>query len=152
VQISVNGRWHSVDVDSEKPLVWVLREDLGLNGTKYGCGIGVCGTCKVLVDRRVVSSCSISAATVRGKEIVTIEGLHDLLAQAIKRAWILEQVSQCGYCQPCQVVSAYALLSENPHPSDEDIAAKMTTLCRCGTYQRIRSAIQASSQHNMQPE
>jgi isoquinoline 1-oxidoreductase alpha subunit len=152
VQITVNGRSHTVDVDPQKPLLWVLREDLGLSGAKYGCGMGLCGTCKVLLDGAVTSSCSIPATSADGGQVVTIEGLNDVLGKAIKKAWILEQVSQCGYCQPGQIVSAYALLSNNPDPSDQDVAENMTTLCRCGTYQRIRSAIRSCTQHATQSE
>jgi len=148
VKLTVNGRSQTVDVDPQKPLLWVLREDLGLTGAKYGCGIGLCGTCKVLVDGAATSSCLTPAASVDGRDVVTIEGLNDALGMAIKQAWIREQVSQCGYCQPGQIISAYELLSRDPSPSDEDVAATMTSLCRCGTYQRIRSAIRACAQRS----
>jgi isoquinoline 1-oxidoreductase alpha subunit len=140
-RIKVNGNTHSVKVCPDKPLLWVLREDLGLNGTKYGCGIGICGTCNVLLDGKLARSCMLSIESIGDKEVTTIEGINDDLGNAIKDAWYSEKVSQCGYCQPGQIISAYALLSNNPNPSDNDIDTYMTSLCRCGTYQRIRSAI-----------
>ena len=143
MELTVNGSSHSVDVESAKPLLWVLREDLGLKGTKYGCGIGLCGSCRILVDGEVGESCLLPAGAVAGRSIVTVEGLTDALGSAIREAWLLEQVSQCGYCQPGQLISAYALLSSNSHPSEAELMARMTGLCRCGTYQRIRSAIRA---------
>jgi isoquinoline 1-oxidoreductase alpha subunit len=143
MELTVNGRGHVVEVDPQKPLLWVLREELGLAGTKYGCAIGLCGTCRVLLDGEVTSSCLLPTAAVDGRKIVTIEGLNDELATAIRYAWKQERVSQCGYCQPGQLISAYALLSNDPDPSDNDIDENMTALCRCGTYQRIRSAIRA---------
>ena len=146
MELTVNGRSHLVDVEAAKPLLWVLREDLGLTGTKYGCGIGLCGSCRVLVDGEVGESCLLPAGAVAGKKVVTVEGLTDALGSAIREAWLLEQVSQCGYCQPGQIISAYALLSNNPDPSDADLAAGMTGLCRCGTYQRIRLSIRACAE------
>ncbi len=144
-RIQCNGNIYTVALCPDKPLLWVLREDLGLKGTKYGCGIGICGTCNVLLDGRLVRSCMLSIESLGDKEVTTIEGLDDALGNAIKDAWYSERVSQCGYCQPGQIISAYALLSNNPHPSDSDIDAHMTSLCRCGTYQRIRSAIKLIS-------
>ena len=143
--IKVNGNPYTVDVDPEKPLLWVLREDIGLCGTKYGCGIGMCGSCTVLLDGITIPSCTVKAESVGDKEVTTIEGLDDDLEKAVKEAWIAEKVSQCGYCQPGQIITAYYLLSNNPGPSDDDIDENMTTLCRCGTYQRIRSAIKAAA-------
>ena len=139
--IKVNGKIYSFDADPEKPLLWVLREDLALCGTKYSCGIGICGTCTVLLDGVATRSCLVKVESVSGSEVTTIEGLNDALGKAIKDAWIEEKVSQCGYCQPGQIMNAYQLLSTNPEPTDSDIDDSMTTLCRCGTYQRIRSAI-----------
>ena len=136
-----NGDFYKVNGCPDKPLLWVLREDLGLNGTKYGCGKGPCGTCNVLLDGSLARSCLLPIESVGDKEVTTIEGLTDDLGNAIKDAWYSESVSQCGYCQPGQLISAYALLSKNPNPSDSDIETSMTSLCRCGTYQRIRSAI-----------
>jgi isoquinoline 1-oxidoreductase alpha subunit len=143
--LNVNGDAYQVDVDPQKPLLWVLREDIGLCGTKYGCGIGICGSCTVLLDGIAIPSCTVEAESVGDREVTTIEGLDDDLGNAIKEAWIAEKVSQCGYCQPSQIVTAYYLLSDNPEPSDDDIEENMTTLCRCGTYQRIRLAIKRAA-------
>jgi isoquinoline 1-oxidoreductase alpha subunit len=140
-RITCNGNLYTVDVYPDKPLLWVLREDLGFSGTKYGCGIGICGTCNVLLDGRLARSCMLSIESIGDQEVTTIEGLDDALGNAIKDAWYTARVSQCGYCQPGQIISAYALLSNTPNPSDSDIDTYMTSLCRCGTYQRIRSAI-----------
>jgi aerobic-type carbon monoxide dehydrogenase small subunit (CoxS/CutS family) len=143
--IHCNGNVYNFHVSPDKPLLWVLRENLGLNGTKYGCGIGICGTCNVLLDGKLARSCMLSIESIGDKEVTTIEGLNDDLGNAIKDAWYAEKVSQCGYCQPGQIMSAYALLSSNPNPSDHDIDTFMRDLCRCGTYQRIRSAIKLVS-------
>ncbi len=143
--LKVNGKVHTVDVDPQKPLLWVLREDIGLTGTKYGCGIGVCGSCTVLLDGIAYSSCKIEIESVAGKEVTTIEGLNNSVGKAVKDAWIEEKVPQCGYCQPGQIMSASYLLSTNPDPSDDDIDEHMTNVCRCGTYQRIRSAIKRAA-------
>jgi isoquinoline 1-oxidoreductase alpha subunit len=140
-EISCNGNAYVVDADRDKPLLWVLREDLGLIGTKFACGIGICGACNVLLDGRLVRSCVTEIGSVGSREITTIEGLNDTLGMLIKRAWFYEKVSQCGYCQPGQIMSAYVLLAENPRPTEDEIDAHMTGLCRCGTYQRIKSAI-----------
>ena len=144
-RINCNGNHYIVNVCPDKPLLWILREDLGLNGTKYGCGIGICGTCNVLLDGKLARSCKLPIESIGDKEVTTIEGINDELGHAIKDAWYTEQVSQCGYCQPGQIISAYALLSENANPSDSEIDTYMTSLCRCGTYQRIRSAIKRVS-------
>ncbi len=145
--IRVNGELYTVDVDPEKPLLWVLREDvedMGLSGTKYSCGIGICGACTVLLDGSATPSCTVEISSVGEREVTTIEGLNDALGRAIKDAWIAEEVSQCGYCQPGQIMKAYDLLSNNPEPSDADIDESMTVICRCGTYQRIRAAIKTA--------
>jgi isoquinoline 1-oxidoreductase alpha subunit len=143
--IKVNGRLHRVDVDPQKPLLWVLREDIGLNGTKYSCGIGICGCCTVLVDGSAIHSCMVAVGEVGNSEIITIEGLNSDEGKAVKEAWIAEQVPQCGYCQPGQIMKATHLLSQNPDPSDADIDEAMTTLCRCGTYPRIRAGIKRAA-------
>ncbi len=145
VTLTVNGCVHNLAVDPDKPLLWVLREDLGLMGTKYGCGIGQCRSCTVLVDGRPVQSCLYSLSAAEGSTIRTIEGLDDDLAQTLREAWIAAGSSQCGYCQPGQVVAAYALLEDNPSPTDEEIASGMPNLCRCGSYPRIQSAVRAAS-------
>ncbi len=145
IMIKVNGSLHRIDVDPQKPLLWVLREDIGLNGTKYSCGIGVCGCCTVLVDGSAIHSCMVTVGEVGNSEIITIEGLNSDVGKAVKEAWIAEQVPQCGYCQPAQIMKATYLLSNNSNPSDEDIDEHMTNLCRCGTYQRIRLAIKRAA-------
>ena len=139
--IEVNQVMRSVEVDPEKPLLWVLREDLGVLGPKYGCGKSLCGACTVLLDGTPVRSCNVQISKVAERSVVTIEGLTDSLGGVVKSSWAQERVPQCGYCQPGQIVSAYALLKENPAPSDADIDRSMTNLCRCGTYPRIRKAV-----------
>jgi aerobic-type carbon monoxide dehydrogenase small subunit (CoxS/CutS family) len=140
VVLNVNGKKHRVEVPPDKPLLWVLRENLGLTGTKFGCGEGLCGACTVHIDGKAQRSCITPVKDAVGKRIVTIEGLGK--THPVKRAWLSEEVSQCGWCQPGQVMSAAALLKEKPHPTDADIDAGMSgNICRCGTYQRIRSAI-----------
>ena len=135
----INGTRHDVDVEDEMPLLWVLRDELGKTGTKFGCGIGQCGACSVIIDEAVVRSCVYPVISAQGKKITTIEGLGG--DHPIQKVWIEEQVPQCGYCQSGQILAASALLSENLNPSDEDIDDKITNLCRCGTYPRIRKAI-----------
>ena len=139
--LTVNGVEHTVDVADAKPLLWVLREDLGLPGTKFGCGIGLCRACFVLVDGQPRQSCIYPASTQAGRDITTIEGLDDELSETLREAWADAGASQCGYCQPGQIVSAYALLTAHDAPSDATIDAEMRNICRCGTYQRIRAAI-----------
>ena len=146
--LRVNGRLYNVDVDSQKPLLWVLREELDLNGSKYSCGIGVCGACTVLLDGVAYSSCTLAVDSVGDREITTIEGLDSSVGQALKEAWIEEKVSQCGYCQPGQIIKAASLLTLNPNPTDEEIDEYMTNICRCGTYQRIRAAIKRAALSN----
>jgi isoquinoline 1-oxidoreductase alpha subunit len=140
ISLEVNGENHEVDVSSDVPLLWVIRDYLQLTGTKFGCGIGICGSCIVHIDGKARKSCQIPAGDAEGKTITTIEGLPE--DHPLKRAWIEEQVPQCGYCQPGQIMQAAALLSEDPNPSDERIAKVMDgVLCRCGTYPRIKRAI-----------
>ncbi len=146
VRLNINGAAYDAEVDERMPLLWVLRDELGLVGTKYGCGVGICGACTVLVDGRAVRACSIAVGAVTG-EITTIEGLGtpDSL-HALQQAWVEHQVAQCGYCQPGQLMAAVALLDRNPSPSDDDIdTALSANLCRCGTYPRIRSAVKAAA-------
>ena len=140
----INGTWHDVDVEDEMPLLWVLRDELGKTGTKFGCGIGQCGACSVIIDESVVRSCVYPVISAQGKKITTIEGLGG--NHPIQKVWIEEQVPQCGYCQSGQILAASALLSENLNPSDEDIDDKITNLCRCGTYVRVRKAIRKSAE------
>ena len=140
----INGTRHDVDVEDEMPLLWVLRDELGKTGTKFGCGIGQCGACSVIIDEAVVRSCVYPVISAQGKKITTIEGLGG--DHPIQKFWIEEQVPQCGYCQSGQILAASALLSENLNPSDEDIDDKITNLCRCGTYVRVRKAIHKSAE------
>jgi aerobic-type carbon monoxide dehydrogenase small subunit (CoxS/CutS family) len=138
----INGQRHELDVSPEMPLLWVLRENLGLTGTKFGCGLGQCGACTVHLDGNAVRSCTTLAKAAAGKAVVTIEGLSPTSSHALQQAWIAEQVPQCGYCQSGQLLSASALLAKTPRPTDAQIDTAMTgNICRCGTYQRIRRAI-----------
>ena len=137
-KFTVNGRPVEVAGDAETPLLWVLREDLGLTGTKYGCGIAMCGACTVHVDGEPTRSCSLPVRAAEGRAVTTIEGLTPHVVQA---AWIAEQVPQCGYCQSGMIMAAAALLKRRPHPTDAEIDAAMTNICRCGTYVRVRKAI-----------
>jgi isoquinoline 1-oxidoreductase alpha subunit len=141
IKLNVNGRVQNVDVEPEMPLLWTLRDTLNLAGTKYGCGIAQCGACTVHVDGQPVRSCVTPVGTVAGKKIVTIEGLGQKGLNRVQKAWIEHSVPQCGYCQAGMIMSATALLAKNPKPSDGDIDAAMTNLCRCGTYARVRKAI-----------
>jgi|SRR5262252_6969240 len=141
-QFTVNGKSVEFQIDPQTPLLWALREQLGLTGTKFGCGMALCGACTVHVDGDAVRSCVMPLKAVAGKQVRTIEGLSSDRSHPVQRAWILEQVPQCGYCQSGQIMAAVVLLRANPHPSDEDINDAMTgNLCRCGTYHRIRRAI-----------
>jgi aerobic-type carbon monoxide dehydrogenase small subunit (CoxS/CutS family) len=140
--LTVNGTRQTVTAPGEMPLLWVLRDVLGLTGTKYGCGIAQCGACTVHLDGAPVRSCSVPVSAAAGKQVTTIEGLAPHRSHALQRAWIELDVPQCGYCQSGQLMSAAALLARNPSPSDQDIDAAMNgNICRCGTYQRIRAAI-----------
>jgi isoquinoline 1-oxidoreductase subunit alpha len=140
--VKVNGRSHSIDVLPDTPLLWVLRDSLGLTGTKFGCGIAMCGACTVFLDGKPVRSCSFPVLTLGGREVTTIEGLSGREAAAVQRAWVARDVPQCGYCQSGQVMSAVALLKEVKQPTDRDIDLAMNgNLCRCATYERIRAAI-----------
>jgi isoquinoline 1-oxidoreductase alpha subunit len=139
--LSVNGRRRSVDVAADTPLLWVLRDNLGLTGTKFGCGIAQCGACTVHLDGEPTRSCVLPVSAVGTKRITTIEGLSANTTHRVQKAWIAEDVPQCGYCQSGQIMAAAALLRDKAQPSDADIDAAMTNICRCGTYQRIRAAI-----------
>ena len=142
IELTVNGLRRKIDVDPETPLLWVVRDALGLTGTKYSCGIGECGACTVHVEDEPVLSCTVTVGEVAGMSVITIEGLVDRIGRALKQAWAEEDVPQCGYCQPGQVMTAAALLRETPLPSDSDIDQAMSgVLCRCGSYREIRRAI-----------
>ena len=139
---TLNGRSMAVEVEAEMPLLWVLRDVLKLTGTKFGCGAGLCGACTVHVGGQAVRACMTPVSTVQGAQVTTIEGLGNGQDHPVQQAWLRHNVAQCGYCQPGQIMSASALLAENPNPSDEDIDRAMAgNLCRCGTYGRIRAAI-----------
>ena len=145
-QVNVNGRTHQVDVEPEMPLLWVLRDVLGLTGTKYGCGIAACGACTVHVNGEPVRSCSTPVSQVDGKRVTTIEGLSRDSSHPLQKAWVAEQVPQCGYCQSGQIMQAAALLAANRNPSRADIVKHMNgNICRCGTYHRIIAAIQRAA-------
>ncbi len=146
IRLSVNGKTTELTVPGEMPLLWVLRDELALTGAKYGCGIGQCGACTVHLDGRAVRSCVVPVSAVAGRRVTTIEGLsHTPGLHPVQRAWIDEQVPQCGYCQPGMIMATVALISENPDPSDDDIDRTVTNICRCGTYPRIRRAIHAAA-------
>ena len=146
INLDINGVEHSLDVEPDLPLLWALREELGLRGTKFGCGLGLCGACTVHLEGAPVRSCSFPVSAAVGKRISTIESIGSREApHAVQRAWIEHQVPQCGYCQSGMQMAAVALLNSNPQPTDEDIDTAMTNLCRCGTYDRIRAAIRAAS-------
>ncbi len=147
MQLSVNGKTVEVDVESDTPLLWVLRDTLGLTGTKFGCGMAQCGACTVHVDGAPIRSCATPASALAGKKITTIEGLSADVTHPVQRAWVEVDVVQCGYCQSGQVMAAAALLAQTPKPTDADIDAAMAgNLCRCGTYQRIRQAVHRASE------
>lgn len=141
-QLNINGRTHNVDVEPDTPLLWVIREHVGLTGTKYGCGVAQCGACSVHLNGEVVRSCSIPVSSVKaGDRITTIEGLSGDSSHPVQKAWAAIDVPQCGYCQSGQIMAAAALLAKKPKPTDKDIDEAMTNICRCGTYQRIRAAV-----------
>jgi isoquinoline 1-oxidoreductase alpha subunit len=144
--LKVNGQQKSIDVDSDTPVLWVLRDELNLVGTKYGCGISQCGACTVHLDGIAVRSCQLKLDDVAGKEITTIEGLSNDLHHPVQQAWIEHDVPQCGYCQAGQIMTAAALLNENNNPSDDEIKVAMNgNICRCGTYNRIRAAVKSAA-------
>jgi len=147
VSLFINGKRRTVDADPAMPLLWVLRDVVGLTGTKFGCGIAQCGACTVHLDGAPVRSCSVPRSAAAGKRVTTIEGLSPNRSHALQQAWIELDVPQCGYCQSGQLMSAAALLAHTPHPTDADIDAAMSgNICRCGTYQRIRAAIHRAAE------
>ena len=143
--LKINGADHSFDVEADTPLLWVLRDELGLTGTKFGCGAGLCGACTVLIEGRPARSCVLPVAAAAGKSIVTIEGISKDKSHPVQQAWMQESVPQCGYCQSGMILSAVALLERTPNPTDADIDAEITNVCRCGTYNRVRKAIHAAA-------
>jgi isoquinoline 1-oxidoreductase alpha subunit len=143
MQLKINGKAIDLEIETDMPLLWAIRDEVGLTGTKFGCGVAQCGACTVLLDGEPVRSCSISSGAAVGRKITTIEGLGG--KSALQKAWIAKQVPQCGYCQSGMLMAATALLARKPHPSDADIDAAITNLCRCGTYPRIKVAIKAAA-------
>jgi isoquinoline 1-oxidoreductase alpha subunit len=141
----VNGQNIDVDVEPDTPLLWAIRENLGLTGTKYGCGIGACGACTVLLDSAAVRACAVTVADAAGRKVTTIEGLAEKgILHRVQQAWVDADVPQCGFCQPGMIMAVVALLNEKPRPSDADIDAAITNICRCGTFQQVRTAIHAA--------
>ncbi len=145
--LQINGQPRTLDLEPEMPLLWALREDLGLTGTKFGCGVAACGACTVLLNGAAVRSCVMPLAACEGANVQTIEGPADATLQALQAAWVQLQVPQCGYCQSGMLMAASALLRSNPRPSDADIDAAVTNLCRCGTYQRVRAGIHLAAKN-----
>ena len=142
ISLTINGQSHNVDVEPDTPLLWAIRENVGLTGTKYGCGVAQCGACSVHINGELTRSCSVRFGDVKpGDKIVTIEGLSANSSHPVQKAWATVDVPQCGFCQSGQIMAAVALLKKNPKPSDKDIDDAMTNICRCGTYQRIREAV-----------
>ena len=144
-ELKINGKNRLVDVEEDTPLLWAIRDTVGLTGTKYGCGIQQCGACTVLIGKRPVRSCGITVGEVAGKEITSIEGLSEDSKHPVQMAWVEEQVPQCGYCQSGQIMAAVSLLERKPNPTDQEIDRGMLNLCRCGTYPRVRKAIHRAS-------
>ncbi|NNF76667.1 MAG: (2Fe-2S)-binding protein [Rhizobiales bacterium] len=146
-RLTINGKGHDLDVEGEMPLLWVLRDELNLTGTKFGCGAGLCGACTVTVDGEATRSCVTTVESVEGTNIRTIETLADAgTLSAVQQAWVEHQIPQCGYCQPGFIMAASALLDQTPEPSDEEIDEALTNICRCGTYERIRAAVHRAAQ------
>jgi len=142
---TVNGEPKMLDVEPEMPLLWALRDELGLTGTKFGCGVGACGACTVEIDGLATRSCVLPLAAVEGRSVRTIEGAPDAVVAALQKAWVAHQTPQCGYCQSGMILAAATLLRSNPDPSDAEIDVGVTNLCRCGTYQRVRAAIHTAA-------
>jgi len=145
-KLKINGKVHQVNAEEDTPLLWAIRDTVGLTGTKYGCGIQQCGACTVLIKGRAVRSCGVTIGEVAGDEITTIEGLSPETSHPVQKAWIAEQVPQCGYCQSGQIMAAVSLLERKPNPTDKDIDRGMLNLCRCGTYTRVRKAIHLAAE------
>lgn len=145
MKLTVNGKTHDLDVEGDTPLLWVIRDDVGLTGTKFGCGVGACGACTVLLEGEPTRSCVLPMSAVAGRSITTIEGLSADKSHPVQKAWIAESVPQCGYCQSGMIMAVAALLKTNPKPSDADIDSAITNICRCGTFQQVRAAIHTAA-------
>ena len=146
ISLTINGQTHNVDVEPDTPLLWAIRENVGLTGTKYGCGVAQCGSCTVHVDGVAMRACSVPVSAVAGKRITTIEGLASGKSlHKVQKAWLDHEVAQCGYCQAGMIMAVAALLAEKPRPTDEDIDQTITNICRCGTFQEVRAAIHAAA-------
>ena len=141
IKLTVNGKTHDLDVEDDTPLLWVIRDEVGLTGTKFGCGVGACGACTVLLEGEPTRSCVLPMSSVAGRSITTIEGLSADKSHPVQKAWIAESVPQCGYCQSGMILTAAALLKRKTQPTDTEIDSAMTNICRCGTYDRVRKAI-----------
>lgn len=146
-KLNINGQTHDIDVEPDTPLLWAIREQIGLTGTKYGCGIAACGACTVHIDGQAVRSCAMPVSAVTGdQKIVTIEGLSKDSSHPVQKAWLQLDVPQCGYCQSGMIMASAALLAQKPKPTDDDINAEITNICRCGTYNRVRAAIKLAAE------
>ena len=146
MELKINGKTLQIEVEETMPLLWVLRDELDMTGTKYGCGVSACGACTVMLDGEATRTCTLPVSAAVGKEITTIEGIaKEGVLSAVQKAWIEQQVPQCGYCQSGMIMAAESLLAKNPDPTDEDINASITNICRCGTYERIRAAIHSAA-------
>jgi isoquinoline 1-oxidoreductase alpha subunit len=145
IALTVNGVRHELDLEEDTPLLWAIRDAVGLTGTKFGCGVGACGACTVLLDGELARSCLLPLSAVAGRSVMTIEGLSHDKGHPVQQAWLAESVPQCGYCQSGQILAAVSLLKRKPNPTDADIDAAMTNICRCGTYNRMRRAIHAAA-------
>jgi isoquinoline 1-oxidoreductase subunit alpha len=141
ITLTINGTQHNIDLEPDTPLLWALRDAVGLTGTKFGCGIAQCGACTVHINGRAMRSCSVPIGTLTGANVTTIEGLSSDGKHPVQQAWLAEDVPQCGYCQSGQIMAAAAFLKQNPNPTDAEIDANITNICRCGTYERLRRAI-----------
>ena len=149
INLTINGKSHSVDVEPDTPLLWVIRDTIGMTGTKYGCGIAQCGSCTVHIDGQAVRSCGMTVGDATGKKITTIEGLAENgVLTKVQKAWVEHDVPQCGYCQSGMIMAVSALLKEKPKPTDADINEAITNICRCGTFQQVRAAIHAAANGN----
>ena len=145
MELTINGKTHRIEAEADTPLLWVLRDELGLTGTKFGCGMNLCGACTVHLDGNPVRTCTLPVSAAAGRAITTIEGISTAASRAVQQAWVAEEVPQCGYCQSGMIMAVTALLASNPDPADSDIDNSITNICRCGTYNRIRRAVKRAA-------